>query len=54
MFDTREKPKMVERAFLIGAFFDRADEEYAISLLDELEELVGTLGIEVVGGNAKS
>lgn len=49
MFDTREKPRMVENAFLIGAYFDRADEEMAQSLLDELEELVTTLGIEIVG-----
>ncbi len=49
MFDTREKPRMVERAFLIGAYFDRADEDNANSLLDELVELVGTLEIEVVG-----
>jgi len=49
MFDTREKPAMVERAFLIGAYFNREDEEYAQSLLDELEELVSTLGIETIG-----
>lgn len=49
MFDTREKPSMVERAFLVGAYFNRADEDEANSLLDELVELVGTLEIEVVG-----
>lgn len=49
MFDVREKPQMVERAFLIGVYFDRADAEDAQSLLDELGELVGTLGIGVVG-----
>jgi GTP-binding protein HflX len=49
MFDTREKPKMVERAFLIGAYFDRADEASARSLLEELAELVGTLGIAIAG-----
>lgn len=48
MFDTREKPTKVETAFLIGAYFDRADEDVASSLLDELAELVSTLGIEVV------
>jgi len=47
MFDTREKPKMVESAFLIGAYFDRGDEFEAQSLLDELAELVGSLGIAV-------
>ncbi|MCB1205019.1 MAG: GTPase HflX [Verrucomicrobiae bacterium] len=49
MFDTREKPRMVESAFLIGAYFDRADEASAQSLLDELAELVGTLGISIAG-----
>ncbi len=49
MFDTREKPQMVERAFLIGVYFDRADEERAQSLLEELTELVTTLGIGIVG-----
>jgi GTP-binding protein HflX len=49
MFDTREKPKMVESAFLIGAYFDRADEASARSLLEELAELVGTLGIAIAG-----
>ena len=48
MFDTREKPKMVETSFLIGAYFDRADEAKSRSLLKELEELVATLGIKVV------
>lgn len=49
MFDTREKPRMVESAFLIGAYFDRAGEAVARSLLEELAELVGTLGIAVAG-----
>lgn len=48
MFDTRDKPQMVERAFLIGAYFDRADEEEAQNLLGELVELVNTLGIGIV------
>lgn len=49
MFDTREKPQMVERAFLIGAYFERDEEDRAGSLLDELAELVTTLGIGIVG-----
>ncbi|MEM9018626.1 MAG: GTPase HflX, partial [Verrucomicrobiota bacterium] len=48
MFDTREKPQMVEGAFLIGVYFDRSDEETAQSLLEELAELVKTLGIGIV------
>ena len=48
MFDVREKPGMVERAFLIGVYFDRGRESEAASLLEELEELVRTLGIGIV------
>ncbi len=48
MFDTREKPRQVESAFLVGAYFDRSDEATARSLLEELGELVSTLGITVL------
>ncbi len=51
MFDTREKPRMVESAFLIGAYFDRSGEAEARSLLEELAELVGTLGIGIAGSS---
>lgn len=47
MFEIREKPKMVERALLIGAYFDRREQAEAQSLLDELAELAATLGIPV-------
>ncbi len=49
MFDVREKPQLVERAFLIGVYFDRAEANEAESLLEELAELVGTLGIGIIG-----
>ncbi len=49
MFDVREKPNVVERAFLIGAFFDRRAAPEAADLMEELKELVGTLGIGIVG-----
>lgn len=39
---------MVERAYLIGAYFNREDEAVANSLLDELAELVTTLGISII------
>ncbi|MGY8689795.1 MAG: GTPase HflX, partial [Verrucomicrobiales bacterium] len=39
---------MVERALLVGIYFDKSEEEEAQSLLDELRELVKTLGIGVV------
>ena len=49
MFDIREKPERVEHAFLISAYFDRREEENGAALLEELKELVETLGITVVG-----
>jgi len=49
MFDVREKPKMVERAFLVGVQKPGESEEQIHLLLDELDELVQTLGIGIVG-----
>jgi GTP-binding protein HflX len=48
MFEIKARPKMVERALLIGACLDGADKNEAQSLLEELEELVSTLGIPIV------
>jgi len=48
MFEVREKPQMVERALLVRLFFDPRDEEESEALLEELGELVSTLGIGVV------
>jgi len=48
MFEVRERPEMVERALLVRISFDRRAEDEEISLLEELEELVSTLGIGVV------
>ncbi len=48
MFEVREKPEMVERALLVGVYFDKREEQEAKSLLVELNELVDTLGIGVV------
>ena len=48
MFEVREKPQMVERALLVSVHFHRRDADRAESLLRELEELVGTLGIAVI------
>lgn len=48
MFEVREKPNMVERALLVRLTFNRRDQDEDISLLQELEELVDTLGIGVV------
>ena len=49
MFEIKDKPKMVERAVLVGAYCGTASESEAASLLDELAELVNTLGIPIVG-----
>ncbi len=38
---------MVEKALLLGVYFDRKEEQEAASLLEELRELVDTLGIPV-------
>jgi len=47
MFEIREKPKACEKALLIGVLFDKREEDEAASLLDELRELVETLGIPI-------
>ncbi|MGC4014248.1 MAG: GTPase HflX [Luteolibacter sp.] len=48
MFEVREKPEMVERALLVRIYFDPREEDEAASLLEELGELVSTLGIGIV------
>lgn len=48
MFEVRQKPEMVERALLVRFYFDPRDADESESLLEELGELVRTLGIEVV------
>lgn len=48
MFEIKARDKMVERALLVGAYLDHAQKADAQSLLEELEELVNTLGIPVV------
>lgn len=48
MFEVRQKPDMVERALLVRLYFDPREEKESESLLEELGELVRTLGIEVV------
>ena len=48
MFEIRPRDKMVERALLVGAFADPAGRADAEDLIEELEELVRTLGIPVL------
>ena len=47
MIETRNLTKIVERALIVGAYTEATDREEATSLLEELEELVDTLGIPV-------
>ena len=48
MFEIRPRDKMVERALLVGAFVDPVGRADAEDLIEELEELVRTLGIPVI------
>ena len=48
MFEIKPRDKMVERAMLVGAYGDHEQKADAKDLLEELEELVRTLGIPVV------
>ena len=45
MFEVKEKPRLVERAYLISVILREEERANAESLLDELEELVSNLGI---------
>lgn len=49
VIEVREKPKLVERAFLVGITSPDQTDEHTDLLLDELTGLVTTLGIEVSG-----
>ncbi len=48
MFEIKARNKMVERALLVGAYLDPATKPEAESLLEELVELVDTLGLPIV------
>ena len=47
MHEVRERPSMVERAMLIGITLPEEQASKTRNLLDELHELVSTLGIEI-------
>ena len=49
MFEVKEKPRLVEKAFLISCIDTENDRPEADSLLDELDELTRNLEINVVG-----
>ncbi len=48
VFEVNDRPKMVKRALLVGAYERTSSRPEAESLLEELEELVDTLGIPVM------
>jgi GTP-binding protein HflX len=47
MFEVKEKPRLVENAFLLAVILREDERENAESLLEELDELVSNLGIRV-------
>jgi GTPase len=49
MINVREKPQKVERAFLVGIQLRGTSDKEAQELLDELEELSQTFGVDTVG-----
>ena len=49
MFEVKEKPRLVERAYLVSCINSERERADADSLLDELYELTQNLGIGVVG-----
>ncbi len=48
MFEVKEKPRLVERAYLLSVILRETERSEAESLLDELEELVSNLGIDII------
>ena len=48
MFEVKEKPRLVEKAYLLGIIEKEEERVTAGSLLDELEELVSNLGIGIL------
>ncbi len=47
MFEVKEKPRLVEKAYLVAVILREEERANAESLLDELEELVFNLGIRI-------
>ena len=48
MFEIKEREKLVARAFLVGSYVDAGRKGEAESLLEELVELVSTLGLPII------
>ena len=47
MFEVKEKPRLVEKAYLLAVILREEERANAQSLLDKLEELVSNLGIRI-------
>jgi GTP-binding protein HflX len=47
MFEVKEKPRLVEKAYLLAVILREEERANVQSLLDELEELVSNLGIRI-------
>ena len=47
MFEVKEKPRLVEKAYLLAVISREDERANAESLLDELDELVSNLGIQI-------
>ncbi|MEC8243349.1 MAG: GTPase HflX [Verrucomicrobiota bacterium] len=47
MFEVKEKPRLVEKAYLLAVILREEERAHAESLLEELEELVSNLGIKI-------
>ena len=47
MFEVKEKPRLVEKAYLLAVISKEEKRKNAESLLDELDELVSNLGIQI-------
>jgi len=47
MFEVKEKPRLVEKAYLLAVISKEEERNNAESLLDELDELVSNLGIQI-------
>lgn len=48
MFEVKEKPRLVEKAYLLAVISKEEERANAESLLNELDELVSNLGIQII------
>ena len=53
MFEVKEKPRLVEKAYLLAVISKEEERKNAESLLEELDELVSNLGIQIFHKSSK-